>query len=232
MFKQDQRGLTIIEIMLVVFVVAAVSLGGYYVWSKNRNQSDSAKQSPQAQDQPTLDNGTPSDQSSTEAVKTIKVQTDSFSVELPETWNHRQCSDHDGLGALVSGGDGEMRCIWSDAKWLSTDMASRGKVAIGKGSNPYPIQDYSNGTQKDLYESDATILTLKDGRKVKKFTYVAGVEGEKGKTFKVTEYVMSDNSVTVFVFEGHPAENGYENKLSTAEVIKIVENSVLPSIKQ
>lgn len=227
--KKNTEGFSVVEILIVVVVVGLLGATGWFVYSKQKSPDQSSASQNTSEQKDKIQPITDSD-SEKETIKTETITNKKFSVNLPIDWNRRNCMDHDGLGALVSGGDGEMRCIWDDATWLGTDMASRGKVAIGYSSNPYPQQDFSGGQQKDVYESDAEELKLSDGRTVKKYKYVSEEANNKGKTFNVVEYTL-DGKITVFVFDGHSSESTYINKLSTEAVIQTVEDTILPSIK-
>src|SRR5690606_14201923 len=146
-----------------------------------------------------------------------KVTNARFSVELPSDWSRRICMDHEGLGAVVAGGDGDMKCIWDDATWLGVEMAARGRVAIGYGVRPYPRQDYSSGQQRDVYESDAQEMTLSNEKVVLKYNYTAQDPDNKEAFFDVVEYTV-DGKVGVFIFDGHSAEGDYGDQPTSAEV--------------
>lgn len=227
--KANQKGFSVVEILIVIVVVGLLGAVGWLVYDRQKSPKQSAT-SQNTSEQTDKIQATTNPSTDKETIKTTTITNKKFSVSIPSDWNHRTCMDHDGLGALVAGGDGEMRCIWDDATWLGTDMASRGKIAMGYSSSPYPRQDFSSGQQKDVYESDAKDLKLSDGRTVKKYSYVSEETNNKGKTFKVVEYTV-DGKVTVFVFDGHTSESTYVNKLSSEAVIKLVEDTVLPSVK-
>lgn len=223
--KKSETGFSVVAIVLTVLAMSLVLGAGLYVWS--RNPPETAKHESTSQNSNNQANTSLNEITS---IKTEKITNNKFTVSIPSNWNLRTCMDHDGVAALVPGGDGEIRCVWSDAQWLDTDMASRGKVAIGYASSPYPRQDFNDGQQQDIYKPDAEVLNLSNGRTAKKYKYTSEEVNNKGKTFKVVEYIVEDN-VTVFVFEGHTSENSYVNKLPTSEVIKIIEEIVLPSIQ-
>jgi hypothetical protein len=229
--KKNEDGFSIVEILIVVVVVGLIGAVGWFVVDRKKPTNSQAPATSQTNTPKETVTNPKQEAEAKVTIQTNKITNKKFTVNLPSDWNYRSCMDHDGLGALVAGAGGDMRCIWTDAKWLEpNDMATKGKVAIGYSTSPYPRQDFSSGGQKDVYESDATNVTLSDGRIAKKYTYTSTEKDNKSKTFKVTEYTV-DKLVTVFVFDGHSLESGYINKLSTADVIKIVEETILPSIK-
>lgn len=229
--KYNKNGFSVVEILVVIAVVGLIGAVSWLVYDRQSTSNQSSTQdttTEQAEEIDTSENSD-SEKKEVETIETETITNNKFSVNLPSDWNHRLCFDHDGFGALVTGSDGGMKCIESDATWLDTDMAIHGKVAIGYNTNPFPRQDFSSGQQKDVYETDAEDLELSDGRIVKKYSYVSE-QNKTAKTFKVTEYTL-DDKVTVFVFDGHSAESGYINDLPTETIIKMIEETVLPSIK-
>lgn len=233
--KNRQKGFGIVEILVVIVVIGLVGVTGWQVYDKQKSSKRSLANQDTSEKTKMTETSNNSSvgtnlSSEKETVKVVTITNKKFSVSLPTDWNYLSCMDHDGLGVLVGGGDGEIRCIWDDATWLGADMAASGKVAIGYSSSPYPRQDWSSGKQKDVYDTDAEELLLSDGRTVMKYTYSAEEKNNKGKTFKVVEYKIED-TVTVFVFDGHTQENTYINELSTEEIVKIVEETILPSVK-
>jgi type II secretory pathway pseudopilin PulG len=229
--KNNEKGFSVVEILIVAVVVGLLGAVGWFVYDRQSNGSKSNQTSQQNSSEQT---GTiEQNQNSVNEENLIKTNTITnakFSVNLPSDWNYRSCMDHDGLGVLVAGGGGDMKCLFDDADWLGKDMATRGKVVIGYNKNPYPRQDWSSGQQKDLYESDAKDVKLKDGQTVKKYEYMSEESANKGKTFKTVEYTLN-GKVTVFVFDGSSAESSYINELPTEDVLRIVEETILPSIK-
>lgn len=229
--KNNQKGFGVVEMLIVLVVLGLIGGVGWFIYSRrDRDPSPQSIEPLYTQNHKEDIQVTTDPDSLKETIDTDKITNKKFSVNLPSNWNYRACSDHDGLGALVSGGGGDMRCIWDDATWLSPGMATQAKVAIGYGINPYPRQDFSSGRQKDVYETDAKELKLSDGRTAKQYSYSSEEVNNKGKIFRVVEYTV-DDKVSVFVFDDHSSESGYINDLSTKAILKIIEETVLPSIK-
>lgn len=225
--KKNEKGFSAIEILIVIVVLVLIGGAIWFVTIRKKdNSSAQTNQTKTTASQKASNTAETKDQAT--SIPTNEIVNSKFSVSIPESWNSRTCSDIEGLGAIVPPSGGPMACKTSDATWLETDIAARAKVAIGEGTNPYPRQDWSSGSQKDMYESDAKNVTLSNGKTAKKYTYKA--EESKGKYFAVTEYTVDDKA-SVYVFDGHSSEEHYYgNDTPTAELIKIVESTVLPSL--
>jgi hypothetical protein len=226
--KSGDKGFGVVELLLGLVVIGMVAGTGWYITSKNKtektNVTNSAITSPSSTPTPTI-------VADTETATTVKSKNSKFSVNLPSGWKYNSCSDHDGFLVQPTASAG-VDCILSDAKWLEAeDIAPKAKIAIGFGANPYPRQDFTGGVQKDLYSKDATTVKLSNGASVLKFSYSMNESKDAGRSYKVTEYVTADETVSVFVFDGHSSESTYNGSVTTEDATKAVEDTILPSIK-
>lgn len=215
----SQSGFGVVEILLVIAVVGLISGIGYYVYSNNKESNNAAQSTLNSTEGTDKANASESEKKDTVSGVIIESPKLGFTIEVPESWNHRSCGDIDAVAFLDAGGGGTKQCLFSDATWPEDDWYKHGRVVISTGENPYPRPG-------DLYDADAETLTL-GNNSAKKFTYTFSPDKGASPEITVVEYVISGkvNRVTAKLFSS-TAVDAYVPTLSYSEVSKQLESAL------
>jgi len=133
--KQQQKGFTLIETLLVLTLVALIGLAGWYVWSKNQEDktptSDTKKQTHTAKKQSVLDEN-----------NVLRLASDSVALTLPEKWTY----EVDTEGYCPMSATGDVDCI--EGAWVLPD--EKLPTIYGSGTEHFGVRVgvYNNTHQR------------------------------------------------------------------------------------
>ncbi len=184
--SKNQQGSSLVIVVAVICLAAALIGIGMYMMNKNRTASrttspitDTTKANPETQ--------SGSEQTEIETAKNqLQSPQGAFGIAIPKDWNYRFCSSYDGIVFLVPGGDGTQNCVQSDAKYPEDGWRVFGKVVIAVGENGYTRPDDARSSEVSLANGITAVKNVYNTR-----------DKSVDETVTVTEYIIRSKKSTI-----------------------------------
>lgn len=129
--KNNQKGFSLVEGMLLVLVIAVVGFGGYYVWNQQQKKDTSSQPSPTSSESTNT-----SEEKDTEEEQEVDKAKDwtvysgtSFSVKIPDGWELIGNREYKNIAAYCS-----------DNSCVTYKEGTRGKVQDTEGGRGGPFK--------------------------------------------------------------------------------------------